>query len=44
MHVNEYGNTFIGVNLLHHFGIDPKGIVHNEPLLPAIELYNSVAE
>ena len=44
MHVNEFGKTFIGVNLLHHFGIDPEGIVHNEPLLPAIGLYNSIAE
>ena len=44
MHVNEFGNTFIGVNLLHHIGIDPAGIVHNEPLLPAIGLYNSITE
>ena len=38
------GNTFIGVNLLHHFGIDPKGIGHCEALLPAIDLYDSIAE
>ena len=44
MHVNEYGNTLIGVNLLHHLGIDPKKIGHNEPILPAIALYDSIAE
>ena len=44
MHVNEYGNTFIGVNLLHHLGIDPQKIGHNEPILPAIALYDSIAE
>ena len=44
MHVNEYGNTFIGVNLLHHLGIDPEKICHNETLLPAIALYDSIAE
>ena len=44
MHVNEYGNTLIGTVLLHHFGIDPRGIVHSEPLLPAISLYDSIAE
>ena len=44
MHVNEYGNTFIGVNLLRHFNIDPRKIDHNEALLPAIALYDSIAE
>lgn len=44
MHVNEFGNMLIGVNLLHHFGIDPKGIGHCEALLPAIDLYDSIAE
>ena len=43
-HVNEYGNMFIGVNLLHHFGIDPLILNHNEKVLPAIKLYNSIAE
>lgn len=44
MHVNEFGNTFIGVNLLHHFGIDPRKIRHHERLLPAIALYENIAE
>ena len=43
MHVNEYGNTLIGVILLRHFGIDPLKIAHNESLLPAVALYNTVA-
>ncbi|MBQ7206766.1 MAG: hypothetical protein IJS01_03105 [Lentisphaeria bacterium] len=44
MHVNEYGNTFIGVTLLHHLGIDPRIIPCRESLLPAIELYDSIAD
>ena len=44
MHVNEFGNIFIGINLLHHFNIDPLKINHNEPLLPAIALYDSVTK
>ena len=44
MHVNEYGNTLIGVNLLHHFGADPALIAHNERILPAMKLYDSIAE
>ena len=43
MHVNEYGNTLIGVNLLHHFGADPALIAHNERILPAMKLYDSIA-
>ena len=43
MHVNEYGNTLIGVNLLHHLGVDPDCIPHNERILPAMKLYDSIA-
>jgi len=44
MHVNEYGNTLIGVILLHHLGIDPRIIECRESLLPAIELYDSIID
>ena len=43
MHVNEYGNMFIGIILLHHLGIDPRCIFRNNPLLPAMTLYDSIA-
>ena len=44
MHVNEYGNTFIGTVLLKHFGLDTRTIPHSEALLPAAALYDSIAE
>lgn len=44
MHLNEYGNTLMGVILLHHFHCDPRNIPDNERLLPAMELYKKIAE
>ena len=43
MHVNEYGNTLIGVILLRHLGIDPRSIACCESLLPAMDLYDRIA-
>ena len=42
MHTNEEGNLLMGIELLRHFGIDPRKINHPEKLLPAIELRESV--
>ena len=42
MHTNEAGNLLMGIELLRHFGIDPRKINHPEKLLPAIELRESV--
>ena len=44
MHVNEYGNAFIGTVLLKHFGLDTGSIPHSESLLPARALYNTIAD
>jgi len=43
LHVNEYGNTLMGVILLHHLAIDPRSIACCESLLPAMDLYDRIA-
>ena len=44
MHVNEYGNMLMGVNLLYNFGIEAADIMHAEKLQAAVHLFWKFAD